>query len=104
MTTLYWVVGLDELADIKDTGKIINKGSAGGKYFTTSSEHAPAYAKQAVNAFKDPPYTTIKSQLPTSSLPEPVSVDGGIPAYVVPNQSLNGLKPEILDSMGILKW
>ncbi|WP_017444194.1 RHS repeat-associated core domain-containing protein [Gayadomonas joobiniege] len=103
MTTLYRAVGPDELADIKDTGKLINRGSAEGKYFTTSSEHASDYAKQAVNAFKDPPYTTIKTQVPTSSLPKPVSVDGGIPAYVVPNQSLNGLKPEVLNSMAIPK-
>lgn len=103
MTTLYRAVGPDELADIKDTGKLINKGSAEGKYFTTSSEHASDYAKKAVNAFKDPPYTTIKTQVPTSSLPKPVSVDGGIPAYVVPNHSLNGLKPEVLNSMAIPK-
>jgi len=103
MTDLYRAVGPDELADIKDTGKLINRGSAEGKYFTTSSEHASDYAKQAVNGFKDPPYTTVKTQVPTSSLPNPVSVDGGIPAYVVPNQSLGGLKPEVLNSMAIPK-
>lgn len=87
-TTLYRAVGPDELADIKKTGQLINRGSAEGKYFTNSAEHASDYAKQAVKAFGDQPYTTIKTKVPTSSLPSPTSVDRGIPAYVIPNKSL----------------
>ncbi|WP_303907144.1 RHS repeat domain-containing protein, partial [Thiohalomonas denitrificans] len=101
MTTLYRAVGPDELVDIENTGQFVNRGSAEGKYFTTSSEHASDYAKQAVNAFGDAPYTTVSTQVPKSSLPSPVSVDGGIPAYVVPDNALPGLKPEVLDSMAI---
>lgn len=100
-TTLYRAVGPDELADIHKTGKLINRGSAEGKYFTNSAEDASSYAKQAVKAFGDQPYTIIKTKVPTSSLPSPVSVDRGIPAYVLPNETLPGLKPEILNSMPI---
>ena len=84
-----------------DGGKLINRGSAEGKYFTNSAEDASSYAKQAVKAFGDQPYTIIKTKVPTSSLPSPVSVDRGIPAYVLPNETLPGLKPEILNSMPI---
>ena len=100
-TTLYRAVGPDELADIQKTKQLINRGSAEGKYFTTSAEHASSYAKQAVNAFGDAPYTIVKTKVPKSSLPSPVSVDRGIPAYVVPNKSLQNLKPEVLNSMPI---
>lgn len=100
-TTLYRAVGPDELADIQKTGQLVNRGSAEGKYFTTSAEHASSYAKQAVNAFGDTPYTIVKTKVPKSSLPSPVSVDRGIPAYVVPDKALQGLKPEVLNSMPI---
>lgn len=100
-TTLYRAVSPSELADIQKTGRLINRGSAEGKYFTNSAEHASEYAKQAVKAFGDQPYTTIKTKVPTSSLPSPTSVDRGIPAYVIPNKALKGLKPEILNSMPI---
>lgn len=100
-TTLYRAVGPDELTDIQETGQFINRGSAEGKYFTTSSEAASDYSRQAVEAFGDQPYTTVKTQVPSSSLPAPVSVDGGIPAHVIPDGELPKLKPEILDTMAI---
>ncbi|UOB60234.1 filamentous hemagglutinin N-terminal domain-containing protein [Burkholderia pyrrocinia] len=102
-TTLYRAVGPAELADIQATGTIRNLGSATGKYFTTSDAAASSYAKQAVTAFKDPPYTTITTQVPNSILNgiEPVTVDRGIPAYVIPNDLLKGLVPSIGSSMGI---
>ncbi|CAN0640349.1 filamentous hemagglutinin N-terminal domain-containing protein [Burkholderia cepacia] len=102
-TTLYRAVGPAELADIQATGTIRNLGSATGKYFTTSDAAASSYAKQAVTAFKDPPYTTITTQVPNSILNgiEPVTVDRGIPAYVIPNDLLKGLVPSIGNSMGI---
>ncbi|MFD2256890.1 RHS repeat-associated core domain-containing protein [Luteolibacter algae] len=100
-TTLYRAVGPDELADISQTGQLINRGSAEGKYFTTSAEHASDYAQQAVRRFRDPPYTTIMTEVPTSSLPAPTSVDGGIPAFVIPNNALPGLQPTILDWMAV---
>lgn len=94
-------VGPDELSDIANTGQLINRGSAEGKYFTSSSQDASSYARQAVSAFGDAPYTNIKVDVPNSILPSPVSVDGGIPAYVIPNESLQGLKPQILDTMDL---
>ncbi|NJM37554.1 MAG: hypothetical protein HC845_06645 [Akkermansiaceae bacterium] len=100
-TTLYRAVGPAELADINATQALRNLGSAEGKYFTTSSAHASDYAQQAVRGFGDAPYTTIRTQVPTSSLPLPTSVDGGIPAYVIPNNALPGLKPTVLDSMAV---
>ena len=99
--TLYRAVGPVELSDIQQTGQLINRGSAEGKYFTSSAENASDYAKQAVNVFGDPPYTTIKTEVSTSVLPSPVNVDGGIPAYVIPNEALPSLTPTVLDSMSI---
>lgn len=88
--------------DILKNKQFINRGSAEGKYFTSSAEHASDYARQANKAFKDPPYTIIKTEFPTSSLPIPAVVDGGIPAYVIPNASLPSLIPQPLNSMPIL--
>jgi len=100
-TPLYRAVGPDELADINSTQALRNLGSAEGKYFTSSAEYASDYARQAVRAFKDPPYTIIRTDVPTSSLPKPGSVDGGIPAYVIPDASLPGLRPTVMDTMPI---
>lgn len=102
-TTLYRAVGPDELADIQNTGELINRGSAEGKYFTDSAESASSYAKQAVKSFGDQPYTTVKTEISTSSLPSPTKVDGGIPAYVIPNKSLSTLKPQIQKSSTVPK-
>jgi len=100
-TPLYRAVKPDELEDILKTGQFINRGSAEGKYFTSSAEHASDYAKQAVEGFLDPPYTIIKTEIPTSSLPSPTFVDGGIPAYVLPNNALPGMVPQPMTSMPI---
>ena len=100
-TTLYRAVMPDELQDIQEASQFINRGSAEGKYFTTTSEAASDYSRQAVKAFKDPPYTTVKTIIPTQSLPEPVDVDGGIPAYVIPDSVLPTLKPEELNHMAL---
>jgi len=94
-------VSAQEHTVLNDFYKIADSASTEGKYFTTSAEHAADYAKQAVKAFKDPPYTIIRTEVPTSSLPRAVSVDGGIPAYVVPEASLPGLRPTVLDTMPI---
>jgi RHS repeat-associated protein len=93
LVTLYRAVGPDELADIQETSRFINRGSAEGKYFTSSAADASDYARQAVRSFGDAPYTTVQTQIRRSDLPEVVSVDGGIPAYVVPNDRLPGLTP-----------
>ncbi len=95
----------DELSDIQNTGAFNNLGSAEGKYFTTSSASASAYARLAVNAFGDAPYTTVTTQIPNSVLMgiEEVPVDGGIPAYVVPNEYLPRLTPSVSSSMALPK-
>ena len=100
-TTVYRAVKPEELTDVQRTGQLINRGSAEGKYFTSSAEDAAAYAKKAVSAFNDPPYTIIKTEVPTALLPKPVSVDGGIPAYVLPNEALPGLTPQVMPAMPI---
>ncbi|KEQ14091.1 hypothetical protein GZ78_26065 [Endozoicomonas numazuensis] len=101
--TLYRAVGPDELADIKKTGYFVNRGSAEGKYFTDTAEHASSYARQAVKAFQDPPYTIVKTKVPVSYLGTPVEVDGGIRAFLVQEKHLKNLKPKILDSSEVPK-
>ncbi|HRH78681.1 MAG TPA: hypothetical protein PK129_15145, partial [Cellvibrionaceae bacterium] len=98
-TTLYRAVTPAELADIKATGKLRNLGSAEGKYFTTSAGEASAYAKQAVKAFGDQPYTINKTDVSKDIFKNltSVNVDRGIPAWVIPNDRLPGLVPQILD-------
>jgi len=78
-------------------------GSAEGKYFTTSALGASSYAKQAVRAFGDEPYTLIKTVAPQSALAglESATVDSGIVAWVIPDQLLIGLIPRVLSSMMI---
>lgn len=102
-TSLYRAVGPAELADIQATGALRSIAGLEGKYFTTSAEAASSYAKQAVRAFGDPPYTLIRTDVPNSIFRglTPVSVDRGIPAWVIPNDRLPGLIPKYLDSMPI---
>lgn len=98
-TSLFRAVGPAELADIKATGALRNLGSAEGKYFTTSAAEASAYAKQAVKAFGDQPYTIIRTDVPNSifkGLSKEV-VDRGIPAWVIPTERLPGLVPRVMD-------
>jgi RHS repeat-associated protein len=98
-TTLYRAVGPAELASINKSGAFLNIAGIEGKYFTTSAAEASAYAKQAVRAFGDAPYTTVRTQVPNSFLKglSPVTVDGGIPAWVLPTDRLKGLVPNVMD-------
>ena len=104
-TMLYRAVQPVELADIQKTGIFRNLGDAEGKYFTTSIEGASSYAKKAVTGFGDPPYTLVKTQVPNNILSgiPPTFVDGGIPAWVIHDQSLEGLIPEIVSWMAVPK-
>ena len=79
----------------------IEHGAVEGKYFTSSPSAASSYAKEAVQAFGDPPYTTVSTPILTELLPTPVSVDGGIPAYVIPDTVLPSLKPTVLPYMSL---
>lgn len=67
-TTLYRAVGPAELAYIQKTGKLVNLGSAEGKYFTTQAEAASSYARQAVRGFGDPPYTMVSTEISSSAI------------------------------------
>jgi hypothetical protein len=102
-TTLYRAVGPDELLDIQSTGVFRNLGTAEGKYFTISARAAALYAKQAVEGFGDPPYTLVKTETPDSIFDglESVMVDRGITAWVIPDDRLSGLTPEIINYMPI---
>ena len=102
-TTVYRAVRDEELKDIKKTGKFINRGSAEGKYFTNSAESASDYARKAVNGFGDSAYTIVKTYVPADTLRDlsAVSVDGGIRAWVIPDNHLPALQPVVLDSMPI---
>ena len=88
-----------ELADIGATGALRNLGSAEGKYFTTSAAEASAYAKQAVKAFGDQPYTIIRTDVPNSIFKglSPATVDRGIPAWVIPTDRLPELVPSVMN-------
>jgi hypothetical protein len=61
--------------------------------------------RQAVTGFGDPPYALIRTQVPYKVLEglTPATVDRGIPAWVVPNEQLQGLTPEILNWMAVPK-
>lgn len=91
-TPLFRAVGPAELADINATNALRNLGSAEGKYFTTSAAEASAYAKQAVKAFGDQPYTIIRTDVPNSIFKglSPATVDRGIPAWVIPRTAFRG--------------
>lgn len=97
--TLFRAVGPDELADIQRTGMFRNLGSAEGKYFTTDAGAASWYAREAARAYGDGPFTIVRTQAPSSVLNASgaaATVDRGIPAYVVPDNALPALRPELL--------
>jgi RHS repeat-associated protein len=102
-TTLYRAVMPEELACINSSGMFRNLGSAEGKYFTTSAEEAAFYAQQAVNRFRDPPYTIVQTVVPNSTLNGllPATVDRGITAWVIPNNRLPGMTPNVLNQSPI---
>ena len=98
LVNMYRAVKPSELADIAKTNTFKSAPGLEGKYFTTSPEAATDYARKAVKAFRDPPYTIVETRVPRSVLNQPgisATVDGGIPAYVIPNASLPGLTPRI---------
>ena len=101
---LYRAVGPDELADIQKSGVFRSPAGIEGKYFTTSGEQASTYAREAVRAFGDDPYTIVRTQVPRSALDTPgisATVEKGINAIQLPNRSLPGLSPEVLNASPI---
>ena len=100
-TTLYRAVKPEELQDIINTGKFripdgVKGVSAEGKYFTSTYESAKKYGDAATKTFKDPPYTIIQTEIPSTLLPEPVAVEFGIPAYNLSPSILKDLVPVIM--------
>jgi RHS repeat-associated protein len=102
-SSLFRAVGPAELADIQSTGVLRSIAGLEGKYFTTSAEAASSYARQAVRAFGDPPYTLIRVDVSNRIFRglTPATVDSGIPAWVIPNSRLPGLSPQVLDVMPV---
>ena len=104
-TTLYRAVCPSELQDIQDTGAFRNLGPGSeGKYFTPNAASASSYAKQAVSAFGDAPYTMVSTQVQNSVLQMPgtqATVDRGIQSFTIPNGNLPGLVPTIHNSSPI---
>ena len=97
--TLWRAVKPQELLDIKLNGIFRNLGSAEGKYFSSTAEGAASYARQAVKSFGDPPYTIVKTEVPSKLLNklDHVLVDREVPGVFVPDNSLQGLTPVILN-------
>jgi hypothetical protein len=100
VVSLYRVVGDVELGIIRSTGGRIPPSLSGleVKYFSATPEGASSYARQAVRAFGDPPYTLVETKIPRSALPADVlhQVDGNVPAVVLPNTLLPKLSPAIV--------
>jgi hypothetical protein len=101
LITLYRAVQPDELRDIQRTGRFVNKGSAEGKYFSLTGQGVSAYARQAVQAFRDPPYTLVTTRISQHALTPAMraTVDRGVPAVVIPDNLLLFLMPNIEDFM-----
>ena len=98
-TPLWRAVKPGELADIQAQNAFRNLGQAEGKYFSTTPEGAASYAKQAFYGFKDPPYTLIKTEVPSGFINRfGVNImDRNVPGIVIPNKALPGLQPQVLE-------
>lgn len=94
---LYRAVGPDELADISLFGRLFNPPGIDVKYFTLSEAEAVWYARQAVAAFGDPPYTIIETGIGIN-LTCVATVDQGISVIVLSSNELVGLVPRIVRS------
>lgn len=96
IVNVFRAVKPDELADIQRTGAFNNLFGLEGKYFTTSAGSAADCARKTVKGFGDPPYTIVNTQVSRSVLNQPgifATVDGRIPAFVIPNKNLPELIP-----------
>jgi len=101
---LYRAVQPAELADIQASQVFRSiSPSSEGKYFTTSAVEASSYAKLAVRGFGDPPYTLAATTASRSVLKglSSAQVEGGIKAWVIPNERLPELPPTVLNQMPI---
>lgn len=85
------------------TRQLINEGGVEGKYFTVAPEAASDYARQAVRAFGDQPYTMVSTDIAEDLIAPGMraTVDGGIPAVVIPDGLLPSLTPHVHSSMVI---
>jgi hypothetical protein len=102
-TTLYRAVKPAELAHIQATNSFQPLWPGMGKYFTPSAESAASFAKQASAGFSDGPYTIIQTTAPATVFDglTPASVDRGIEAWVLPDESLRDLSPQVMESSPI---
>jgi RHS repeat-associated protein len=94
-TALYRAVKPAELADIAEQAAFRNPVGAEVKYFSTTEAGARSYAAQAEAAFKDGPYSLVKTSIPSGAVTPGMTatVDRGISTVVVPTEKLNLLSP-----------
>lgn len=94
---LYRAVGPAELADIRQFGRLFNPPGIDVRYFTLGEAEAVWYARQAVAAFGDPPYTIIDVRIGIV-LTCVATVDQGVSVIVLSSNELVGLVPRIVRS------
>src|SRR5579862_2766987 len=95
-TTLFRAVQPAELQSIQDTGMFSNVAGLEGKYFSTTLDGAQAYADAADAAFGDGPYTIVQTTIPSSMMPDMVTVEFGVPTVFVPSEILTSLSEPVI--------
>lgn len=96
---MYRAVRAEELEEIQRTNQFRNPEGIEVKYFVLTVEEAERYAKLAVQAFRDSPYSIVRTAVVAEILDREgvaVTVDGGIRTYVLTSEMIEGLKPELL--------
>jgi RHS repeat-associated protein len=94
-TSLFRAVRPGELSDIEATGAFRNPPGSEVKYFSTTEGGARSYAGQAQAAFKDGPYSIVRTSIPKRAITPAMraTVDKGISTVVVPTEKLSQLGP-----------
>jgi RHS repeat-associated protein len=94
-TPLWRAVKDSELQDILNTNQFRNIPGLESKYFATTEQAAASYAKQAVNGFKDPPYTIVQTSIPKKLVTSEMrlTVDNDVTSIVLPDRLLPNLAP-----------
>lgn len=95
---LFRAVTPEELQSIQELGAFSNPYGIGSKYFSTTLAGAQSDAAQAEQVFGDEPYSFVRTTIPTRSITPDmvVSVDGGVPTVVVPEEVLPVLTEPII--------
>ncbi len=96
--TLWRAVTNQELDDIVANGAFRNAAGAEVKYFSETAEGAAQYGRMATDAFKDGPYTLVRTTMPRNLItPEMRAVvDNGIQTVTVPTRLLPTLSKPVV--------